>query len=170
MPNQFVPAALLGLLAVGGCAQIGGAPIIVGSHASVPERMMAIASRFEQDRRQGGMSGVIGGIGQCYASAANLVIEIYAVRDCLVLDYAAYWTDMKVGRRLNGGRPLPFFEDRTATERWARYAPLAQFDTPQRMLNYLKDSNTLVQMDLAQINAGPVLGNRPLFPHLATHL
>lgn len=54
---------------------------------------------------------------------------------------------------------LPYLEDQVFTQCWTHYGPLAQFDTPQRLM-----------ADLAQLNAGPVRGSRPLHQTLALHV
>lgn len=150
MIQRLIPAALLTALTLAGCAAPSGGPAIIDDHADVTTRMLTIASRFEQDRRRGGMLEVTADIDRCYASATRFVVQIYALRDCLVLDYVGYWTDVNVGRRALK-MSLPFFEDQVASQRWGHYGPLAQFDRPQRLLAYLANSNGLVQIDLAQM-------------------
>jgi hypothetical protein len=121
------PAAQLGAilaLALSGCAT----PAVTESHADPATRMLAVAQRFDQDRRTAGM---IDDIGKCYARASALVIEIYALRDCLVLDYVAYRTDVTIGRRIDGG-PLPFFTDQAFAARAGRYAQMDQGDDPNQ--------------------------------------
>jgi len=54
---------------------------------------------------------------------------------------------------------LPYLEDQVSTQYWAHYGPLAQFDTPQRLM-----------ADLAQLNAGPVRGSRPPYQTPALHV
>jgi hypothetical protein len=148
-------ATLLGAistLALSGCAT----PAVTEAHADPATRMLAVAQRFDQDRRTAGMAGVIDDIGKCYARASSLVIEIYALRDCLVLDYVAYRTDVTIGRRIDGA-PLPFFTDQAFAARAGRYAQLDGFTTTQQLMKYLTDTNELVQLDLrTQINAAPV--------------
>ena len=63
MPLRTARYAIAGALALAGCAT----PAVVDSHATVPARMFTIASRFEQDRRQGGMTAVTTDIERCYA-------------------------------------------------------------------------------------------------------
>jgi hypothetical protein len=169
MIPRLVPAALLTALSLNGCAAPGGGSAIIDDHADVTTRMLTIANRFEQDRRRGGISEVVADIDQCYASATRFVVQTFALRDCLVLDYVGYWTDVNVGRRAFK-TALPFFEDQVASQRWGHYGPLAQFDTPQRLLAYLANSNGLVQIDLAQISRAPARGNRTAPPRPATQL
>lgn len=54
---------------------------------------------------------------------------------------------------------LPYFEDQVSAQYWAHYGPLAQFDTPQRLM-----------ADLVQLNAGPVRGSRPPYQTPALHV
>lgn len=164
MIRRSLRSVLLGALALSGCT----APVVVEPHADVPTGMWNIASRFEQDRRQGGMAGVIADIEQCYASATGPVVKVYTLRDCLVLDYVGYRTDVTIGRRL-WHQALPYFEDKAATARWTWYGMLAQFDTPTRLVEYLRNAEASVQLDLAQINAAPVIAHHPISPPLASH-
>lgn len=166
MTKLFFPAALLGQLAMAGCAQIGMAPTIAGDRLPIKDRMFTIASRYEQDRREGGMAGVAEGIAKCYNMATSPVVVIYGVRDCLILDYVASLTVM-TGRRQDPGLKVPFLQFQTASARWDHYAPMAQFDSRQRMIRYLNDSNDIVQVDLGQINVGPLMGYHPLYSHLS---
>jgi hypothetical protein len=115
------------------------------------------------------MSEVMADIDRCYASATRFVVQTFALRDCLVLDYVGYWTDVNVGRRAFK-IALPFFENQVASQRWGHYGPLAQFDTPQRLLAYLANSNGLVQIDLAQISPAPARGHRTAPARPATQL
>ena len=115
------------------------------------------------------MAGAVADIEKCYATATLLVAKVFELRDCLVLDYVAYRTDFTIGRRLFGG-PLPYFEDRVAAMRWVKYGKLAQFDSPGRLAEYLRNTNALVQADLAQMNAAPIVIHQPTAPHLASHL
>lgn len=156
------------LLGLGGCGPNGLTPTITGSNAGVTARMMAIAATFERDRRQGGMAGVTEGIDKCYSAATFPVVNIMGVRDCMVLDYVGYRTDVTIGRTAFG-MALPFFEDRVAMTRLQRYAPLARLEPTSRMLGYLTDASGLVQQDLAQINAEPVVNRGYLYRGLATH-
>jgi len=148
MPLRTARYAIAGALALAGCAT----PAVIDSHATVPVRIFNIASRFEQDRRQGGMTAVTTDIEQCYAAATLPVVKIFELRDCLVLDYVGYQTDVTIGRR-HFGVAMPYFEDRTAFARWAKYGPPAQFDNPNRLIAYLSNGNGLVQLDLARIAA-----------------
>jgi len=148
MPLRTARYAIAGALALAGCAT----PTVVDSHATVPVRMFNIAGRFEQDRRQGGMTGVTADIERCYASATVPVVKIYELRDCLVLDYVGYQTDVTIGRR-QFRVAMPYFEDQAAFARWTRYGPPAQFDNPNRLVAYLSNGNGLVQLDLARIEA-----------------
>lgn len=145
MPRH--PLVALLVLCAAGCSRTGAGPAVLDPRADADTRMTAIAARFEADRNRGGMSGVIADIEGCYASAVRPVTRVYALRDCLVLDYVAYKTDVAVGRGAYG-QGLPYFSDQTATQRWGRYGPLAQFDSPQRLLRYLDDANGLVQLRL----------------------
>lgn len=158
-----------GLIAgLSGCGPNGLTPTVLGTRTDVPSRMMAIAMVFERDRRQGGMAGVIAGVDKCYAAATFPVVNIMGVRDCMILDYVGYRTDVTVGRKAFG-LALPFYEDRAAMTRLQRYAPMAQLEPQTRMLRYLTDSSFLVQQDLAQINAEPVVNRGGLYRGLATH-
>ena len=139
------------LLAVAGCAQLA----VDDLEPDIGSRMHAIASRFEQSRRTGGMSGVIADIEQCYASATQLVIKVNALRDCLVLDYVGYRTDVDIGRRLFH-QSLPYFVDPTFVTRQAHYGQLDGFPTPPQQMQYLRDANALVQLDIRQMNVAPV--------------
>ena len=163
--NVFGIGIVLGLNA---CGPNGLTPTVMGSNPGVAARMMVIAATFERDRRQGGMAGVTAGIDKCYAAATFPVVNIMGVRDCMVLDYVAYRTDVTIGRTAFG-MALPFFDDRVAMARLQRYAPFAQLEPQSRMLRYLNDSNGLVQQDLAQINAEPVYRGG-LYRGLARHL
>ena len=90
MIRRLIPAALLAALSLNGCAAPGGGPAIIDDHADVTTRMPTIASRFDQDRRRGGMSEVMADSDRCYASATRFVVQTFALRDCLVLDYVGY--------------------------------------------------------------------------------
>ena len=136
--------------------------VVMDSHADVTTRMFNIASRFEQARHQGGMTGVTADIEKCYATAAFLVAKIFELRDCLVLDYVAY--------RSFGVAASPYFEPKTITARWTRYGAPAQFDTQNRLARYVQNAYSLVQADLAQMNAAPIVIHEPTTPHLASHL
>ena len=166
MSRRLFGCALAGALMLAGCA---AEPVVIDSHTDVTTRMAAIASRFEQARHEGGMAGAVADIEKCYATATLLVAKVFELRDCLVLDYVAYRTDFTIGRRLFGG-PLPYFEDQVAAMRWVKYGKLAQFDSPGRLAEYLRNTNALVQADLAQMNAAPIVIHQPTAPHLASHL
>ena len=94
--KPLIVAAAVAALGLSGCAT----PAVEDPHADVGTRMYAIAARFEQARREGGMGGVIVEIDCCYASTTKPVIELYALRDCITLDYVGYRMDVDVGRRV----------------------------------------------------------------------
>jgi hypothetical protein len=112
--------------------------------------MRAIAHRFLNDQQQGGVAGVIADIDSCYAGATHPVIDVYTLRDCLILDYVAYHNDHTVGQAF-GMAPLPYFTDATAIQRWKNYGLVADYRTPTELAGYLRDAGQLVQIDIAQI-------------------
>lgn len=113
-----------------------------------------VARRFDASRQSGGMTGIITEVEGCYASATHPVVQIYALRDCLALDYVGYQYDVNVGRRFFK-MATPFYEDAAASTRWTPYAQLAQFKTPGQFMGYMNDANALVQLDLAALNPHP---------------
>ena len=121
----LLPAAIGSLLVLGGCAT----PVVMDSHADAASRMMVVARRFDASRQSGGMTGIITEVEGCYASATRPVVQIYARRDCLALDYVGYQYDVTVGRRLFN-MATPFYEDAIATTRWTPYAQLAHWQHP----------------------------------------
>jgi hypothetical protein len=96
------------------------------------------------------MAGAIADIEACYAGAAHRAIDVYTLRDCLILDYVAYHYDHSVGRAFGAG-PLPYFTDATAIQRWKYYGLVADYRTPAELAGYLRDASQLVQIDVAQI-------------------
>ena len=82
-------------------------------------------------------------------------VQVYELRDCLILDYTAYNTDQVEGRQVNGALS-PFFNDEVAITRWTNYGVLAQFKDGASEIAYLKDAHQVVQRDLfrymAQLN------------------
>ncbi len=153
----MAPRSILLVLvtALTGCGSPGGAPAFIDGHADVSTRMSVIAQRFELDRSQGGMSEVAADVGRCYAEATRYsVVQTFALRDCLILDYVGYRTSA-VGSHAAVKPALPFFSDQAAPQRWEHYGPLAQFDTSQRLYAYLANSSSLVQNDLVKINSAP---------------
>ena len=144
-------SVFLALLAAG-CM----APITIDPHADVATRMNTIADRFDEDRRKGGMAGVIADVEKCYASAIGRVIQVFALRDCLVLDYMGYRMDVEVRRRL-WNQTLPYYEDDVAASRWTRYGMLARFASGQRLSEYMENARQLVLIDLARKDAAPDL-------------
>jgi hypothetical protein len=125
-------------------------PVVLRQHADVQTRMRTIAARFLNDQQQGGMAGVIADIEACYAGATHPVIDVYTLRDCLILDYVAYHNDHTVGLAFGAG-PLPYFTDATAIQRWKNYGLVADYRTPTELAGYLRDASQLVQIDIAQI-------------------
>ena len=85
------------------------------------------------------------------------------------MDYAGYRIDVSVGRQTLKGPPLPFFEDRVFTARAARYGQLAGFTSPQVLANFLRATYVLVSMDMAQLNAGPIIIHHPPVAPPASH-
>jgi len=144
--------ALLALM-LSACA----VPAVEDEHANAGTRMQGVAARFEQARRRGGMAAVVSEIDDCYRSATFPLIKVYALRDCLVLDYVGYRTDVTIGRRLFH-QALPFFEDKAFTGRASHYAQLDSFTSPAQLANYFKDAGTLTQYDIGQLNAPIVRG------------
>ncbi len=114
------------------------------------------------------MSSVIADIEQCYVSASKPAVKVYALRDCLVLDYTGYHTDATIGRR-RYHQSLPFFENQVFITRVETYALLDGFATPTQLAKYLKDTSDLVQFDLTQLNAAPIIVHHPVGIPLATH-
>jgi hypothetical protein len=125
-------------------------PVVLRQHADARTRMRAIAVRFLNDQQQGGMAGVIADIEACYAGVTHPVIDVYALRDCLILDYVAYHNDHTVGQAFGAG-PLPYFTDATAIQRWKNYGLVADYRTPAELAGYLRDASQLVQIDIDQI-------------------
>ncbi len=104
-------------LAAAGCTSLK----VADPHGSVGSRMWGVAGRFDQDFRTGGMAQVSSDIDACYRQATIPVTKMYALQDCLVLDYTGYTTDVNLGRKVLKGPPLPYFENTTFA---ARTAPL----------------------------------------------
>jgi len=50
--------------------------------------------------------------------------------------------------------------------RRTRYGPPAQFDTQNRLARYVQNAYGLVQADLAQMNAAPIIIHEPIAPHV----
>ena len=150
------------LLSLAACGQLA----VEDPHADAGTRMWNVASRLEHDRRTGGMAGAIDDIGHCYASASGPILKIWALRDCMVLDYAAYQVDVTIGRRIFR-QSLPYFEDQAFASRVNRYAKLDGFTSAAQLANYLRDTYAVVRIDLAQLNAAPVVArprSRPAKP------
>jgi hypothetical protein len=153
MSHRISCLVALGALALSGCGAV------IDPHASAGNRMMGIAARFEEDQHRGGMSGVIDDIQNCYIAATLPVIKVYALRDCMVLDYVGYREDVRIGRRIFH-QALPYFEDRAFLDRQIHYAPLDGFQGSQ-IVTYMLDAYQAVQFDRRQINAGPVIIREP---------
>ncbi len=115
------------------------------------------------------MAGVNADIQACYSSASQPVMKIYALYDCIVLDYGAYKTDVTIGRPINGW-PLPFLVDHVFAARANQYAQVDGFTSTDQLAQYLRDSNAVIQTDIAQLNAAPIVLHHPIRPHLASHL
>jgi len=143
------------LLVLSACAT----PAIEEPHEDAGTRMQNVAARFEQARRRGGMAGVIADIDDCYKSATAPIIKVYSLRDCLVLDYVAFRTDVAIGRRLFH-QALPFFEDQVFVRRTSHYAQIDGFTSPAQLANYFNDAGTLVQYDIGQINTPMIRGRQ----------
>jgi hypothetical protein len=79
-----------------------------------------------------------------------------------VLDYVGYRTDFVIGRHLLHSPPLPFFADKVFVARATHFAQLDGFTTPTEFTQYLRDANALVQLDLVQLNAQPVVVNHSM--------
>ena len=146
-------------LLLGGCTATGLA--VEDPNPDIQQEVWNIASRYDTSFKAGGMAGVTQEIESCYQSATVPVTKIWALRDCLILDYTGFYTDMKVGRRLNH-ISLPYFAPETFAARTTRYAKMDGFTSPAQLSNYFKDTEDLVQIDLAQLNQGPIVVNRPL--------
>ncbi len=136
-------AALCGLAS---CAP----PVVLQQHADVSTRMHLVAQRFVADQQRGGMAGVTEDIEACYARATSPAVDVYTLRDCIVLDDVAYRHDMTVGRSFGMGS-LPYFAPTVITQRWEKYGPMAQYQSLQEIAGYTRDANDLVQIDLAQM-------------------
>ena len=137
--KSLIVAAAVADLVLSGCAT----PAVEGPHADIATRMDAIAARFEQALRTGGMAGVIMEIDNCYASATKPVIRLYALRDCVTLDYIGYRMDVDVGRRLFH-QSLPYFTDTAFSTRADHYAQLDGFTSPAQLAQYPGDTNEAV--------------------------
>ena len=150
---------LIAAMALGGCTATGLA--IEDPHPDVQQEVWNVASRYDSAFRSGGMAGVTQEIENCYQAATVPATKIWALRDCLILDYTGFYTDMKVGRRINHAS-LPFFAPETFETRTNRYAKMDGFTSGAQLSNYFKDTEDLVQLDLAQLNEGPIVINHPL--------
>ena len=141
-------------MALTGCSTLA----VQDKHADVKTRLWRVASRMEMDRRQGGMAQAIADITQCYEDATVPLVKVYALRDCMVLDYAGYRLDMTIDRRLNGG-PLPYYEDKVFADRVTKYGKMDGFATGEQLVPYLQDADVPVRQDTALLNAGPVVAH-----------
>jgi hypothetical protein len=138
-------------------ATLGACVRVDDPHADPQTRMNAVAVRFDQAFRTGGMARVTSEIQECYRQTTAPFIEHYALEDCMALDYAGHQIDVSVGRQALKGPPLPFFEDQVFGARAAHYGQLAGFTSPAVLANFLRATWVLVSGDLAQLNAGPII-------------
>ena len=140
-----------GLCLVSGCATTApqsSRPWAMGPWMPADIRLNEVAVRFEDDRRLGGTKAIIRDVEGCYVHAANQpIVQVYELRDCLILDYTAYNTDQVEGRQVNGALS-PFFNDEVAITRWTNYGVLARFKDGASEIAYLKDAHQVVQRDL----------------------
>ncbi len=88
-PASASPALMALSIAPNACTT----PAMIEPHADPGTQMNAIAQRVEQACRQREMTRVIENIGNCYAASTSPVIGVFALRDCLVLDYITYRSD-----------------------------------------------------------------------------
>ena len=128
-------------------------------HPDVSTEMANIAARYQTSFNAGGMVGVIADTEACYREATGPLTKIWALRDCIVLDFTGFTVDYTVGRRLNHGS-LPYYEPGTFRTRINRYGTVDGFTSPAQLSNYLKDAGDLVQQDLRQMNAAPIILRR----------
>ena len=150
---------LLATAVLGGCTATGVA--VEDPHPDVQQEIWNDASRYDTAFKAGGMAGVSAEIERCYQDATVPVTKIWALRDCLIVDFTGFYTDMKVGRRINHAS-LPYFAPDTFETRTNRYAKMDGFTSGAQLSNYFQDAEKLVQIDLAQLNEGPIVINHPL--------
>lgn len=125
-------------------------------HPDIGTEMANIAARYQTDFNTGGMAGVVADTEICYHEATVPLTKIWALRDCMVLDFTGFTVDLTVGRRLNHSS-LPYYEPGTFRTRINHYGTMDGFTSPAQLSNYLKDTGELVQQDLRQMNAAPVI-------------
>ena len=102
-----------------------------------------VAFRYDQARRAGGMAGLVQSVQQCYQDATVPFTKVWALRECIVLDHAAYLTGVSVGRRVFHD-PNPYFADQTHQSRSWTYGKMDGFSLQRQLVNYLLDAEALL--------------------------
>lgn len=143
------------MMTVSGCTTPTGI-VVQDPEPDAATEISTVAYRFEQARRTGGMAGVVQSVQDCYRDATVPFTKIWALRECIVLDYAGYRMDVDIGRRILHD-PIPYFSDAEFGPRSVRYAKMDGFSSPQQLTNYLVDAQAAVQADLAQLNQNPII-------------
>ncbi len=141
---------------------LGGCYLAIQDPTTDPAtRNAAIAARFQQDFHQGGMAGVIDDIEKCYAASSTPIIKVNALRDCMVLDYTGYRTDVTVGQGILKEAPFPYFEVRTVADRLKHYSHLAEMDDPIQSATYLRVAYEQITRDMVSMTQGPIVVHGP---------
>jgi hypothetical protein len=101
-----------------------------------------VAARFVSDWRQGGMSGLVTDLRNCYASAERGGPNRSALRDCIALDTAAKNRERADEQRF--GRPMTdYLSDNAELARFNRYSPQV-FNSKAEAFDFIRNNGRAV--------------------------
>ncbi len=149
---QYRRLALLGAAAINlSACQM---PVAQDFQADTQGRMRDLAARYMRDQ-EAGMAGIIGDVEDCYASGSPSRNDIYALRDCFILDAVGFREDSRFDRILGIGN-LPYYQERTRAARWSHYGRLAGFGDTEYQVLYMVKGAALVETEIRKMRGSTV--------------